>query len=69
MVLQNANHIDMMWAGNKLAEYKPTPLGLLPMGANWIKVIEQGKEECEDGAQEDVCDNSDTDKEELGHGD
>jgi hypothetical protein len=59
----------VMWAGNKLAEDKPTTPMLLLMGANLVKDIEQGKEECEDGEEEDFSDNSYTDKEELGHGD
>jgi hypothetical protein len=65
-VLQNYNHLDMMWAGNRLAEYKSTTSVLVPLGASLVKEMEQGKEEQENGTEEEFSDNSDTDHEELG---
>jgi hypothetical protein len=39
---------------------------LSPLGANLVKQMEQGKEEQENGTEDEFSDNSDTDHEELG---
>jgi hypothetical protein len=65
-VLQNYNHMDMVWAGNRLAEYKSTNVVLQPISKGLIESMERGKEERETDDEQEFSDNTATDKEELG---
>jgi hypothetical protein len=59
--------MDMNWAGNRIAEYKPASVALQPMNDEIMDKIDQGEVDKQDNSnEEDISDNSSTDKDELG---